>query len=419
MGSAKGLVGLQAPHLILNQPRTLTQPTGQTLLCSVTKTTMQGFAGMNDIDDTVRSALLEFSYNLAIDNMDEAFRAVKAIKSTTVWETMAHLCIKNKRLDVAEHCLGKMENARGARAAREARSITELDARVAAVAVHLNMVEDAKKLYVSSERYDLLNRLYQASGQWEKALEVAEKNDRIHLKTTHYAFAKHLEKTGSMQEALKHYEMSGCSNVEVPRMFFDSNQVEELDLYVKGRPENKDLMLWWARYSESLGDFETAFRLYDKAGDALSTVRILCHTRRIAEAEEEVARLGDPAAAFHLARQFESMDRIPDAIRYYTQAKRFSHGVRLAKNHELDSELMNLALKSTPLVMIDAADYLNEKGEHDKAATLYMKGGKISKAVEMCFAAKLYDVLQTIADDLQQGQDPALFTRCAEFFMVC
>ncbi len=83
-----------------------------------------------------------------------------------------------------------MENARGARAAREARSIPELDARVAAVAVHLGMVEDAKRMYISAERFDLLNRLYRASGQWEKALEVAEKNDRIHLKSTHYAFAQ-------------------------------------------------------------------------------------------------------------------------------------------------------------------------------------------------------------------------------------
>ena len=90
----------------------------------------------------------------------------------------------------AEHCLGKMENARGARAAREARSIPELDARGAAVAVHLGMLDDAKKLYISSERYDLLNRLYRASGQWDKALEVAEKSDRIHLKSTHYAYAQ-------------------------------------------------------------------------------------------------------------------------------------------------------------------------------------------------------------------------------------
>jgi intraflagellar transport protein 140 len=35
--------------------------------------------------------------------------------------------------------------------------------------------------------------------------------------------------------------------------------------------------------------------------------------------------------------------------------------VRLAKKHELDGDLVNLALKSTPAVMVDAADYLNEK----------------------------------------------------------
>ena len=39
-------------------------------------------------------------------------------------------------------------------------------------------------------RYDLLNQLYRACGQWEKALEVAEKHDRIHLKSTHYAYAQ-------------------------------------------------------------------------------------------------------------------------------------------------------------------------------------------------------------------------------------
>jgi hypothetical protein len=57
----------------------------------------------------------------------------QAIKNPAVWENMAHLCIKNKRLDVAEHCLGNMEHARGARAVREAKSIEELDARVATV----------------------------------------------------------------------------------------------------------------------------------------------------------------------------------------------------------------------------------------------------------------------------------------------
>ena len=41
-----------------------------------------------------------------------------------------------------------------------------------------------------------------------------------------------------------------------------------------------------------------------------------------------------------------------------------------------------------------------------------MKGGKVSKAVEMCFAAQLFEVLQHIADDLDRSSaDPALYTR--------
>ena len=33
----------------------------------------------------------------------------------------------------------------------------------------------------------------------------------------------------------------------------------------------------------------------------------------------QVVRMGDPAAAFHLARQYEAAERISEAIKYYTQ----------------------------------------------------------------------------------------------------
>ena len=39
-------------------------------------------------------------------------------------------------------------------------------------------------------RYDMLNKLYQDSGQWNKALDVCENNDRIHLRNTYYNYAK-------------------------------------------------------------------------------------------------------------------------------------------------------------------------------------------------------------------------------------
>lgn len=53
--------------------------------------------------------------------------------------------------------------------------------------------EDAEQLYRKCGRYDLLNKLYQASDQWQKAVEVAELRDRIHLRTTYYNYARHLE----------------------------------------------------------------------------------------------------------------------------------------------------------------------------------------------------------------------------------
>ena len=39
--------------------------------------------------------------------LDEAYRVVKAINSPSIWENMAQMCVKTKRLDVAEVCLGE------------------------------------------------------------------------------------------------------------------------------------------------------------------------------------------------------------------------------------------------------------------------------------------------------------------------
>ncbi len=60
--------------------------------------------------------------------------------------------------------------------------------------MQLGLLDDAVRLYRECGRYDLLNRLYQAAGLWERALEVAETKDGINLSTTHQLYAQHLEK---------------------------------------------------------------------------------------------------------------------------------------------------------------------------------------------------------------------------------
>lgn len=64
------------------------------------------------------------------------------------------------------------------------------------MATQLGLLDDAVRLYRECGRYDLLNRLYQAAGLWERALEVAETKDGINLSTTHQLYAQHLEKVG-------------------------------------------------------------------------------------------------------------------------------------------------------------------------------------------------------------------------------
>ena len=61
---------------------------GDVGLCS---RVMRDFVGLDDSDDEARKALLDFSYYLTVGNMDEAHRAVRLIKSASVWENMAHI----------------------------------------------------------------------------------------------------------------------------------------------------------------------------------------------------------------------------------------------------------------------------------------------------------------------------------------
>ena len=48
---------------------------------------------------------------------------------------------------------------------------------------------------------------------------------------------------------------------------------------------------------------------------------------------------------------------------------------------------------------------------------LYQQGGQLAKAVELCFRFSLFEQLSSISEKLPPDSDPALITRCAEFFL--
>jgi intraflagellar transport protein 140 len=373
------------------------------------------FVGLEDAEKSAKAAMMDFSFFLTLGDMDEAFKAMKVIKSDSVWENMAKMCVKTRRLDVAQVCLGNMRNARAAMCLRAAVKESEIDARVAVLAIQLGLHQDAERLLRNCKRYDLLNEFYQSRGNWDKALEVADMYDRIHLRTTCYNYAKFLESTGNFVEAIKFYERSNTHRFEVPRMLGDD--IEKLQIYINNS-QDKALSKWWAQYLESSGNLDMALQYYQSAKDYLSLVRVYCYSDQLDKAAAVCNETQDRAACYHVARQYENSNEFEQAINYFSRAQAYGNAVRLCKEHGFDDKLMNMALLGKPDDMVEAARYYEFKpGHQEKAVTLYHKAGYFSKALELAFSSKQYAALHVVSESLDERTDPQLLQRCADFFI--
>lgn len=83
---------------------------------------------------------------------------------------------------------------------------------------------------------------------------------------------------------------------------------------------------------------------------------------------------GDRAACYQLARTYENQDQPKDSIHFYTRAQAYGNAIRLCREHEMDDQLMNLALLGNPEDMLEAAKYYETKpGCNDKAVMLFHK----------------------------------------------
>ena len=275
-----------------------------------------------DIDENVKKAILNFSASLANGNMDEAYNSVKGINNARVWQSLAQLCIKTKRLDVAQMCLGNMQFARGAMALRESSKEKEVEAQIATVAIHLNQIDTAKQLYAECGRKDLLIKLLEANGEWDEAIKEAEAHDKIHLNSLYYKIAKSYEYSGELDTSIKYYEMAGIGKTEIPRMLWSHGRIDKLQIYVN---EKKDPQLykWWAQYLESKGQVGEALKYYKLAQDDASLARIACIQDDFETANKIALESTDPYASYHVARKYEAGGHIQEAIKFYTDLKGF------------------------------------------------------------------------------------------------
>lgn len=112
----------------------------------IQKQTMTDFIGLETCNKTTRAAVLDFSYNLSLGNMDEAFKAIKMVQNVGVWNSLAKMCVKMKRLDVAGVCLGHIGDAKAARALRLAMADKTLpmEAKLAVLSIQMGMLVSRK-----------------------------------------------------------------------------------------------------------------------------------------------------------------------------------------------------------------------------------------------------------------------------------
>lgn len=365
---------------------------------------------------------------------------------------MARMCVKTQRLDIAGVCLGHMGHARGAKAMREIKREPEHEANVAQLAIQLGMLADAARLFTACGRFDLLNKLYQDGGQWDRAIAVATKHDRLHLRSTHYNYARYLEGCGEIavsgvgrrlgvarltglacgavlpvhacvfapQTAAKHYELAGAHRVEVPRMLHVARDPLALETYVTASGD-AEMLRWMGQYLEARGPAfaPAAVAAYRRAGDVHSLVRIACATGDYAAAIDIANETNDPAGIYQLARTLELAGNMRDAIAAYQRCGRYAHALRLAKASGMEaSELLALAMQadSRPL-LVDVAQHFEAQGQLDHAVQLYHRGGALTRALDLCFRASLEDELAAITEDLGERTPPELLARCAEHYV--
>ncbi|KAJ3203129.1 hypothetical protein HDU82_006824 [Entophlyctis luteolus] len=365
------------------------------------------FIGVEKPDAAVVSAIIEFCYQVDIDNVDAAMKALSRLENDSVWRNLAKICVKKRRIDVAASCLANIRHAKAVGALRRRTDIEDsVDLKAAVLASFLDMREEVEAIYLKLKRYDLLNLYYQETGRWDEALEIASSNDRINLKTTYVKFGRYLMEIGDKSGAIAAFEKGSAICTQVPQQIFGSET--EMKSYAIDSRDKVSVKKWWAQYEESRGNMNDAFKFYEESGDILSIVRLHCSTGRIGKAVEVASRSGNRAAAYHIARHFERENKVAEAIDFYAQAQCHTQAIRLAKENNLINALINLALQGTKQAMLDVAHYLERSEANvDKAITLYHRAGQTSKAVDLCFATNELHLLEELD----------ILHKCARFFM--
>lgn len=76
---------------------------------------------------------------------------------------------------------------------------------------------------------------------------------------------------------------------------------------------------------------DLALKYYEDAKDYLSKVRILCFLENTDQAAAVANVSGDAAACYHLARHYENLGQIENAVHFFMKSNVYTNAVRICK----------------------------------------------------------------------------------------
>ena len=366
------------------------------------------------------SSLVDFYFYLSCDDFKKTYFCVQTIHFPEVWEEFAHACVRKGRLEMAKKCLVKMGNVNGLSIIKTLLNNKEEKViLLAEVAIQLGMFDEAESIYINCKRLDLLGNLRRRRGLWKEAFESFDE-ESVQCQTMHFKYAKHLEVTNQKASSKFHFEKASITKSCNLLQKDDVGTVEK-KLLEKG--DLKSLKVC-ASYLEASGNMKKARHYYVLAKDYLSLVRLLCSENDFIGASKLIDEHNSPAGSYHLARHLESINDINGAIDYYVQSGMYNHVIRLSKRHGLDSTLFSLAMhqQHTKILTFECAHYFEEKGQLERAARLYMKGGQKERALKIVFhfsntqkEFNIHDDLLTLIEEIDLVSSPELGEKYSNF----
>jgi intraflagellar transport protein 140 len=157
--------------------------------------------------------------------------------------------------------------------------------------------------------------------------------------------------------------------------------------------------------------------MYRQGHDYGSCVRMFCNVGDINAATKISLSSNDPQACYAMARYFEGEGNLSDAILYYSKSGRLTHAIRLAKENNFDQQVMTMSMMSSKQIMIQSAQYFEQKGKFDKCVQLYSRGGNKRRAMDIALAHNLGHLIEDVASGVGDGDDPEVLQSSVSFLM--